>query len=390
MWWILWIFLLVILSVIGTLYFYTLKDSRYFTSRGVDYLGNTTYKLVFGVLKGISVADNAILTYKSGTQKNPEKKFFGMTDFGQIGVMITDLDLIKQILIKDFDHFVDRRQLKMPKQANLMAKTLIFINGDRWKSLRAKMSPTFTTGKIRRMFKIFDQSSKKLVSYIEKEMDKSGEVNLQEGYSKYTMDVIASAAFGIDSKTFDKKEASVFEKMAEQLQFRFTILLFIILPKLTDYLGLTPFSGDVMGFFSGAIKSAINHRVETGERRDDFIQLMMEAREGKSKLDESELNDFEKEAIIKTTPTDRTTTFSAKLPLEDDDIAAQCVIFIIGGFDTTQSLLIFMAYVLALHKDVQDKLRKEVLAALDENDGDLTYDSVNKMEYMEMIINGTF
>jgi hypothetical protein len=51
------------------------------------------------------------------------------------------------------------------------------------------------------------------------------------------------------------------------------------------------------------------------------------------------------------------------------------------GFDTTQSLMLFLAYVLALHPEVQDKLRSEIDSVLEETDWEMTYDGLNKMEY---------
>ena len=48
----------------------------------------------------------------------------------------------------------------------------------------------------------------------------------------------------------------------------------------------------------GAIKSQIHYRQKNNVKGNDFIQLMMEAREGTLKIDESELEAFEKDAEI--------------------------------------------------------------------------------------------
>jgi cytochrome P450 family 9 len=112
--------------------------------------------------------------------------------------------------------------------------------------------------------------------------------------------------------------------------------------------------------------------------------LMLEAREGQLKLEESELDAFEKDAIVK--PSGGEDKMSDLL--DDDGIVANCVLFILAGFDTTQSLLLFCAYALALNQDVQERLRDEVNGVVDENDGELTYDGLQKMTYLDMIING--
>jgi len=61
--------------------------------------------------------------------------------------------------------------------------------------------------------------------------------------------------------------------------------------------------------------------------------------------------------------------------------------FFLAGFDTTETLLIYAAYELALNPDVQDKLASEINDAI-ENHGKLTYEVVNSLEYLDMVVNG--
>lgn len=141
---------------------------------------------------------------------------------------------------------------------------------------------------------------------------------------------------------------------------------------------------EMQDFFTSGITSAIKQRKASGEKRNDFIQLMLEAREDKLKTDESELDNFEKDAKI----TGNSLLGANADMLDDIGVTANCVLFILAGFDTTQSLLLFLAYALALNQDVQDKLRTEVETQLEENDGEFTYDSLQKMTYMDMVIQG--
>ncbi|XP_035706595.1 cytochrome P450 9e2 isoform X2 [Folsomia candida] len=283
-----------------------------------------------------------------------------------------------------------------PKNDYLFKKMLFFQKGEQWKALRSKLSPTFTTGKIKRLFSLFDQSGKKLVKYVEQEIGGNGdggEFDIIEAYSKFTMDIIASSVCGIDSHAFDQKEPSFFEKMGQKMQLSFdgfTLLKIIVISLSTtigDFFGFSFFARDVQDFFSVAIKSSIHDRQVKNEKRNDFIQLMLEAREDKLKIEDHELDRFERDAIIKTeTTTDKAST--AEL-LDDDGIVANAVLFMLAGYDTTQSLLIFVAYALALYPDIQDKLRTEIDQVLEENGGEFSYDSLNKMTYLDMVINET-
>ncbi|KAJ8928370.1 hypothetical protein NQ314_019101 [Rhamnusium bicolor] len=72
--------------------------------------------------------------------------------------------------------------------------------------------------------------------------------------------------------------------------------------------------------------------------------------------------------------------------LTNEDITAQALIFLFAGFDTVSSLMSFTAYELGVNQDIQHRLKKEVDATWKECGGKLTYESLLKMKYMDMVI----
>ena len=48
------------------------------------------------------------------------------------------------------------------------------------------------------------------------------------------------------------------------------------------------------------------------------------------------------------------------LALSDQELMAQSIIFIFGGYETTSTSLSFIIYELATHPDVQQKLQEEI------------------------------
>lgn len=64
------------------------------------------------------------------------------------------------------------------------------------------------------------------------------------------------------------------------------------------------------------------------------------------------------------------------LEFNGDDLVAQAAVFFTGGFEATSVTMSFTLYELAKHPEIQDKLRNEILDALDESDGKVTYDMV--------------
>jgi cytochrome P450 family 6 len=48
----------------------------------------------------------------------------------------------------------------------------------------------------------------------------------------------------------------------------------------------------------------------------------------------------------------------------------------------------FALYELALHPEIQHGLRAEILRVLSEQNGKLTYDSVQRMSYLDRVVSG--
>lgn len=381
------------------LYYLDWKQCEYFKQRGIPYIKADYVQLVKLLAGKTTLVDAEINLYREALKtKSP---CVGVSDFLGRLYMITDLDLTKSIYVKDSDHFIDRRKLTTQNVDKIMSKMLISLEGDQWKGMRSKLSPTFTTGKIKRMFAIFEQSSQRMCHFVEKNKGESGDIDICKAYSKYAIDVIASCAFGINCKTFDCEpgKMSEFEKMAAELTFKLTIKTFFkfitisAAPRLAELLGFRTFANEAQDYFERVIKEALKHRRKTGQRHDDFLQLMLDAQQGLLKTEENLKETIEvmtgtSEEKSGNSPAKGFADSSKNFKIDDDDIVANCVLFLIGGFDTTQSVLIFTAYQLALEQECQNKLRQEVNEAFKANNGKLTYEAVHGMSYLDMFING--
>lgn len=76
------------------------------------------------------------------------------------------------------------------------------------------------------------------------------------------------------------------------------------------------------------------------------------------------------------------------LALTDEDITSQALLFFLAGFETSSTLLCFVSYELALNMDVQQKLQEEIDRTLKECDGKISYETIQKMKYLDMVISG--
>jgi cytochrome P450 family 6 len=76
--------------------------------------------------------------------------------------------------------------------------------------------------------------------------------------------------------------------------------------------------------------------------------------------------------------------------IDGDDFVAQCFAFLTAGFETSSGTMQFLLYELALHPDIQHRLRTEITQVLARHNQEVTYDGIQEMTYLDMVVSGEF
>ena len=257
--------------------------------------------------------------------------------------------------------------------------------------MRATLSPAFTGSKMRQMFDLIRQCATDMSKHFKKESESGQPLNyeMKDLFSKYTNDIIATAAFGIEVNSFKEPNNEFLvngkEMMNFNLAFAIKLSLMRVVPWLTSAFKMELFNEKITQFFKTMVLENIDNRIKHDIFRPDMINI---------------LKDITKKGAVSKTEeiTEISDGFSAvdesdvgkqivKRKWNDTELVAQCFLFFAAGFDTTSTMLTFSAYELATNPDIQQKLYAEILDTEENLDGKpLSYEHLQKMKYMDMFI----
>jgi cytochrome P450 family 6 len=71
-----------------------------------------------------------------------------------------------------------------------------------------------------------------------------------------------------------------------------------------------------------------------------------------------------------------------------DEMTAQVMVFFTGGFETSSVTMSFCLYELAMNMDIQKSLSTEIDAVLGRYGGNITYEAVKEMKYLDKVVSG--
>ncbi|KAM9210784.1 cytochrome P450 3A25-like [Dugong dugon] len=214
-----------------------------------------------------------------------------------------------------------------------------------WKQIRAIISPTFTSRKLKEMFPLIKHHGDILTQNIGKKVAGDEAMNMKEVFGAYNLDIIISTSFGVDSDSINNPD-DILLYHVKKLVFSFLsplfffIELFLFLVPLLEMMNVTLLPGKELEFFVNVAQRLKEQRqASESENRVDFLQLLIES-QATDIPESSEANQFPK------------------------------------------------AYNLATHPEVQERLQKEIDSALP-NKADLTYEVLFHMEYLDVVVNET-
>ncbi|XP_032662740.1 probable cytochrome P450 6a20 isoform X2 [Odontomachus brunneus] len=288
--------------------------------------------------------------------------------------MVADLDLIRTVLTKEFGSFHDRG-FYCNEKIDPLSGHLLSLSGKKWRNLRVKLTPTFTSRRMKQMYTVVKECGEELTKSLESKARTGDSIEIKDTFARYSTDVIMSAAFGIKSNCLleTNNEFRYWGKKATEMNSIWAAITMFV-PFIMEAFSIPTTDRGVEKFFTKLFQDNVEHRKAHNVVRHDFMNLLIQLMEkGYVEPDESE------DAADVSSNNNKLTMLEA---------AAQAFIFFLGGFETSSTTGTFCLYELAVHQDIQDKLRQEINMTLEKH-GELTYDAVNQMTYLHKVVQET-
>nr|CAD7423799.1 unnamed protein product [Timema monikensis] len=374
------------------LYIYWRSTScfRYWKSKGVHHL---TPNLIFGntfdlIFQRVSRFD----MFRKLYEDLDGYRYGGFYQSRNPVLLVRDPELIKRILTKDFSHFIDRFT-EHPVNESDLSSNLVQLGGDPWKFMRYKLSPVFSSAKMKSMFDLIVQCALDMSTSLKSFADDCSPINMNEVTSHYLVDAIGTCILGIQLNTIKdpKSEHRVMIAKAAKISLGFSIWNFLF--KMSTTFRLSGMNDEVTDYIKKLVKKTIKYREENKVIRNDFLQLLINLK------NDVLVDDISKEDTHlkynyntkhKITMVDNKCVFCSGLAdITDNLLAAQCFVFYLAGFETSTSAIGFCLHELAVNQDIQDRLAEEICTILREQDNKITYEIINKMDYLDQVVNET-
>ncbi|CAM4457201.1 thromboxane-A synthase isoform X1 [Caretta caretta] len=341
-----------------------------------------------------------LLFFRQGFWENHTKliKEYGPVCGYYIGrrmyVLVSKPEMIKHILVKDFSNFTNRMTPGLVTKP--VIDSILCLRDQRWKEVRSILTPAFSAAKMKEMTPLINQACDVLLSNLKVYADSGKAFDIQRSYGCFTLDVVASVAFGthVDSQ---KNPDDTFVKNCKKF-FEFSVLRPILILIIAFPFIMIPLSrilpnksrDEMNGFFIKAIKSmiALRDHQDANERRRDFLQLILDARSSTNCIGVEHF-DIVNQADVSIQdhkpPADKALPKKVQKTLSEDEIVGQAFIFLIGGYETTTNALSFATYLLATNPECQEKLLQEIDEFSGKHDVP-DYQNVQELPYLDMVI----
>ncbi|XP_055306859.1 probable cytochrome P450 6a13, partial [Sitodiplosis mosellana] len=273
-------------------------------------------------------------------------------------IVARDPDLVKDIMITKFNSFRSNDFNVSKKHDELTALNPFFTRDEEWKEGRKLITPVFSSSKLKNLMPVMNGVGTEFVEFI-KSYQSNEDIVAKDLAMRFAVQNLVKCAFSIDPLCFNKETESEFMSNVKELfepsfWAGLKFLVWPIVPKwAVDFIPIPFASATVDHFIRNLVASNKASRSDDVQRHD-FFQLYLQ--------------------------------FQKKYGFDDTTLSGHSLNLFAEGTETSNTALSFALYELAITPNCQDKLFKEISDTLKKHNGQLTFECLQEMVYLEGVV----
>ncbi|EAT32871.2 AAEL014890-PA [Aedes aegypti] len=274
-------------------------------------------------------------------------------------ILVADPDLAEEVLVGNVRRFPDRG-LHVDAEVDPLSETLFALSGNSWQDKRNQLTPVFSEETLKPVFRMIASFADELRKEISKNLDRRLQ-DVQEWVSRYVTQVMGKSVFGMRCRMMQDPNTDFrrYGRISTELSWLLLLKNWIgvTMPWIARKVGLRITDATVEKFYVDLCRSNVLVRESYKVKENDILQLFMRLREARQ--------------------------------LTMEELTTACYSFVKHGMEPCTSVMTFCLYELAKNVSIQKRLRDEISHYLEDTDGQLTYDVIMSMNYLDQVVNET-
>lgn len=277
-------------------------------------------------------------------------RVYGMYIGTALNVLVSDLDMLKEIFVSKFDCFSGRMHFVM-YDTEPVNEMLICMKGRKGREMRKVLSPIFSLSKMKSMKYILEEKLQIFSEILQKQAEYGKSFDISKCFRTLILEITGNYCFGIETDCqrnhkdkFLNDCASVFDNFdfEESFILRLAVLFSEFDPYISKLRNLTGF-GRAENQLMEVLRYVYKQR-KYGKQIDsgkcvDMLKMMQEVAE-KQKKNELKLTECPE--------------------ITENNIIANALFILEAGYETTGTALGYAAWLLARHPEVQKEIQLEI------------------------------
>ncbi|XP_017125590.1 probable cytochrome P450 28a5 [Drosophila elegans] len=276
-------------------------------------------------------------------------------------LLVISPELAHRVFVSHFKNFHDNELSKFADEKTnfILSNNPFFIPGEKWKQRRADISPGLTNGRIKSVYPVTNKVCQQMSEWVKRQirLGAADGINAKDLSLCFSTEMVTDCVLGLGADSFTDKPTPILANIKDLFNphWTFSILFALVstFPSLSALIKLRFIALHVERFFTVLMGTAVQTRksqLATAQfQRTDFLEYLMQ--------------------------------LGKKRNLDTRQLLGHTMIFLLDGFETVASVLAHMLLLLGRDEEVQQRLREEIQAHL--QDGIIPYDELDDLPYLD-------